>query len=185
MEKSQCEHCNSPDRRGFLKKLAANVLGAIITIVPLTAGLAVWLDPARRKTKAGGQLVRVAALSALPEDGVPRKFTVLASRVDAWNKSPEAAIGAVYLRRIRGEKKPRAFNVVCPHAGCFVDFMESKSNFLCPCHNSTFALDGKINDPKSPSPRGLDELEVEVRNNSEVWVKFQNFRAGVADKIPA
>jgi menaquinol-cytochrome c reductase iron-sulfur subunit len=172
------------DRRGFFKKLATNVLGAIITIVPFAAGLAVWLDPARRKAVAGGQLVRVATLQALPDDGIPRKFSVIASRVDAWNKSPESAIGAVYLWREKGGK-PRAFNVVCPHAGCFVDYVAERSSYLCPCHNSTFALTGSINDPGSPSPRGLDELEVEVRNASEVWVKFQNFRAGVAEKIPA
>ena len=57
--------------------------------------------------------------------------------------------------------------------------------YLCPCHNSTFALDGKISSAGSPSPRGLDELEVEIRNDSEVWVKFQNYRAGVPEKIPA
>ena len=140
------------------------------------------LDPARRKAAPGGQVVRVANLSALPDDGVPRKFAVLASRVDAWNKSPETAIGAVYLRREKGTK-PRAFNVVCPHAGCFVDYMPARDSYLCPCHNSTFALDGKINDPKSPAPRGLDELEVEVRNESELWVKFQNYRSGVSDRI--
>jgi menaquinol-cytochrome c reductase iron-sulfur subunit len=184
MENKPCEHCESTDRRGFLKKLAANLLGAVITIVPFAAGLAVWFDPVRRKSSSGGKLVRVASLSALPEDGMPRKFQVIASRVDAWNKSPEMAVGAVYLRRVKGEK-PRAFNVVCPHAGCFVDYLEDKSSYRCPCHNSTFALDGKINDPGSPAPRGLDELSVEIRNQSEVWVKFQNFRAGVAEKIPA
>ena len=184
MENSQCEHCPGSDRRGFIKKAACHVLGAIITLIPFGAGLAVWIDPARRKAAAGGQVVRVASLSALPDDGVPRKFAVLASRVDAWNTSPETAIGAVYLRREKGAP-PRAFNVVCPHAGCFVDYLAARDSFLCPCHNSTFALDGKINDPKSPSPRGLDELEVEVRNGSEVWVKFQNFRAGVSERIPA
>ena len=172
------------DRRGFFKKLAANIIGGIITLFPFAAGLAVWLDPARRQSVAGGQLVRVATLTALPDDGVPRKFSVIASRVDAWNKSPEVAIGAVYLRREKGVK-PRAFNVVCPHAGCFVDYVAERSSYLCPCHNSTFALGGQINDPGSPSPRGLDELEVEVRGGSEVWVRFQNFRAGVAEKIPA
>jgi menaquinol-cytochrome c reductase iron-sulfur subunit len=183
MVKPHCQSCSGPDRRGFLKKAAASVIGAVITVVPFAAGLAVWLDPLRRKGGAG-QLVRVASLSALPEDGIPRKFAVLASRVDAWNKSPESAIGAVYLRREKGAM-PRAFNVVCPHAGCFVDYMASKDSYLCPCHNSTFALDGKINDPKSPSPRGLDELEVEVRENGDILVKFQNFRAGVSEKIPA
>ena len=184
MEGTKPARCDCPDRRGFFKKLAANVISTVITLVPLAAGLGVLFDPARRKTKAGGQLVRIASLTALPDDGLPRKFNVVASRVDAWNRSPETVIGAVYLRREKGEK-PRAFNVVCPHAGCFVDYMESKQSYLCPCHNSTFALNGKINDPKSPSPRGLDELEVEVRNDSEVWVKFQNYRAGVAQKIPA
>ncbi len=174
--------CN--DRRGFLKKLASVIMGAIVTLVPAAAGLAVWLDPVRRKTDTGGQLVRVATLSALPDDGVPRKFAVVASRVDAWNRSPEMGIGAVYLRREKGEK-PRAFNVVCPHAGCFVDYVQEKSSYLCPCHNSTFALNGKVNDPSSPSLRSLDELEVEIRHSSEIWVKFLNFRSGVAEKIPA
>ena len=184
MENVETDQCCCPDRRGFLKKLAINVLGAIITLVPFAAGLAVWFDPVRRKTKTGGQLVRVGTLSALPEDGVPRKFSVLASRVDAWNRSPETAVGAVYLRREKGAK-PRAFNVVCPHAGCFVDYNDTRASYLCPCHNSTFALDGKINDSKSPSPRGLDELEIEIRNESEIWVKFQNYRAGVSKKVPA
>ena len=184
MENAEPHQCCCSDRRSFLKKLASGVIGAVITLIPAAAGLAVWLDPARRKTNTGGQTVRVASLSALPEDGVPRKFAVLASRVDAWNKSPETAVGAVYLLREKGGK-PRALNVVCPHAGCFVDYLEARRSYLCPCHNSTFALDGKINDPKSPAPRGLDELEVEIRNDSEVWVKFQNYRAGVAEKIPA
>jgi Rieske Fe-S protein len=76
-----------------------------------------------------------------------------------------------------------ALNVVCPHAGCFVDFHADKKGFYCPCHNSLFHMDGKIGDPKSPSPRGLDTLSVEVRDN-EVWVEFQNFRTGTAHKIP-
>jgi menaquinol-cytochrome c reductase iron-sulfur subunit len=183
MENTKPEQVRCPDRRSFFKKLAANVIGAVITLVPLTSGLALWLDPMRRRTKSAGQLVRVANLSALPEDGLPRKFAVIASRVDAWNRSPETVIGAVYLRREK-DGKPRAFNVVCPHAGCFVDYNAGRGAYFCPCHNSTFALDGRINDPKSPSPRGLDELEVEIRDDSEVWVKFQNYRAGISKKIP-
>lgn len=184
MENTKCEPCCGSDRRSFLKKLAANVIGAIITIFPFAAGIAVWLDPMRRKSATGGQPVHVTSLTAVPDDGVPRKFAILASRSDAWNKSPETAIGAVYLRREKGGK-PRAFNVVCPHAGCFVDYSLARGGYFCPCHNSTFALDGKVNDPRSPSPRGLDELEVEVRGDAEVWVKFQNYRAGIAQRIPA
>jgi Rieske Fe-S protein len=65
-----------------------------------------------------------------------------------------------------------------------VDYDLSRKGYHCPCHNSSFGVDGKIADPKSPSPRGLDELEVEIRGESEIWVKFQNFRAGGREKIP-
>ena len=79
----------------------------------------------------------------------------------------------------------RARNVACPHAGCFVEYRSGRNHYFCPCHNSSFGLDGKVQDPKSPSPRALDDLKVEIRNGGEVWVTFQNFRAGVHDKIPA
>lgn len=170
------------DRRTFLKKACATVIGAIVGLFPLAAGLAVFLDPIRRRAK-DSSLVLVGSLSALPPDGTPRKFPVITSHQDAWNKLPHVPIGAVYLRRT-SEKTVQAFNVVCPHAGCFVDYVASRKGFLCPCHNSTFALTGEINDPKSPAARGLDELPVEIRDDTEIWVKFQNFRAGGVKKIP-
>jgi Rieske Fe-S protein len=65
-----------------------------------------------------------------------------------------------------------------------VDFRAQLGHFHCPCHDSSFAPDGKILDPKSPSPRSLDELAVEIRKEAEIWVTFQNYRAGVHEKIP-
>lgn len=158
-------------------------MGALAGLVPLASGLVVFFDPLRRKAQAS-EFVPVASLNALPDDGSPLKFAVKASRTDAWNKTPQTPIGAVYLRR-NGEKVVQALNVVCPHAGCFVDYNPALKGYHCPCHDSTFALSGKISSPSSPAPRGLDELEVEIRNQTEVWVKFQNFRAGQADKTPA
>src|SRR5205085_2581918 len=126
----------------------------------------------------------VTTLDTLPSDGVPKKFSVLAARTDAWNKFPDAPVGAAYLRRT-GPEQVEALNVACPHAGCFVDFKPNTSSFYCPCHNSSFGIDGKIADLKSPSPRAMDVLEVEIRNKNEIWVKFENFRSGHAAKIPA
>lgn len=173
----------APDRRNFLTKAAAVLIGGIITLVPPAAGLFVFLDPLRRKSESGGAVL-VASLAALPENGEPRKFAVLATRVDAWNRTPNVPVGAVYLQRLAAGGV-RAFNVVCPHAGCFVDYRPGKNEYLCPCHNSSFSLDGRVLDPKSPSPRGLDELPVEVRHGGEIWVTFRNFRAGVKEKVPA
>ena len=160
----------------------AAFIGALAGLVPIVTGWLVFLDPLRRKSETG-DAVRVTSLNALPEDGLPRRFAVVASHRDAWNRMPHVPVGAVYLRRT-GEGRVQAFNVICPHAGCFVDFNPSAKAYHCPCHNSSFALDGRIADPKSPSPRGLDELEVEIRNQNEVWVKFRNFRAGEKEKVP-
>jgi menaquinol-cytochrome c reductase iron-sulfur subunit len=171
-----------PDRREFIKKATSVVIGGSLVLTPVAAGLCVFLDPLRRKTEAGASVL-VATLNSLPENGEPRKFSVLATKVDAWNRSPNVPVGAVYLQRLK-DHTVRALNVVCPHAGCFVDYRPANSNYFCPCHNSSFGLDGSVLDPKSPSPRGLDELAVEIRNETEVWVTFQNFRAGVHEKIP-
>ena len=170
------------DRRGFLKQIVAGGIGAVLTLVPLGAGLAVLLDPLWRKSSGAG-MIRVATLDALPADGVPHKFPVLATLVDAWNKFADMPIGAVYLRR-KGDNQVEALNVVCPHAGCFVDFNSARECFLCPCHNSLFNLEGAVADRSSPAPRGMDSLPVEIRDGKEIWVKFQNFEAGRAEKIP-
>jgi menaquinol-cytochrome c reductase iron-sulfur subunit len=171
----------SPGRRDFLKKAWAGFLGTLLGLIPFAAGVAFFSDPLRRKISASG-LIRVTTLEALPNDDMPRKFPVLADRTDAWNKYRQVPIGAVYLQR-SAEGKVKAFNVVCPHAGCFVDFLPERGIYLCPCHNSTFTLAGKVDNPASPAPRGLDTLEVEITGN-EVRVKFQNFQAGRADKVP-
>jgi menaquinol-cytochrome c reductase iron-sulfur subunit len=173
---------SQPDRRNFIAKAASIVIGGIITVVPPLAGLLVALDPLRRKSETSGAVL-VGSLNALPENGEPRKFDVIATRVDAWNRTPNVAIGAVYLQRI-GPAEVRALNTVCPHAGCAVAWRSAQNHYFCPCHNSSFATDGKVLDPKSPSPRALDDLEVEIRNGTEIWVKFQNFRKGVHQKIP-
>jgi menaquinol-cytochrome c reductase iron-sulfur subunit len=169
-------------RRAFFKTSIIAGISALLGLVPFGAGLAFYLDPLRRKSTSNS-LVRVSTLDALPQDGVPRKFAVLSSRADAWNKFQQSPIGAVYLRHTT-DGKIEALNVVCPHAGCFVDYIPAEEHYRCPCHDSTFALTGKINKPSSPAPRGLDSLDVEIRNAKEIWVKFQNFEAGHAEKIP-
>ena len=81
-----------------------------------------------------------------------------------------------------GEHKVKALHTVCPHLGCFIDYRAGKNDFYCPCHNSNFKLNGDI--LSGVSPRAMDPLEIEVRNTSEVWVKFQNFQPGHDHPVP-
>ena len=178
-------------RRSFLTKFLAIVIGGVVSLVPFVSGLAVFLDPLRSKTKPNGGegdgpegFIRVANLDGLLV-GKPRRFTVMDDRVDAWNLFPKEPVGAVYLVRSETDSVT-ALNVECPHAGCAVDFSPDREIYQCPCHNSSFHVDGRIFDENSPSARALDSLDVhpEKLKEGEVWVKFQSFRSGTAEKIP-
>lgn len=101
----------------------------------------------------------------------------------------------------------QAFQSSCPHAGCSVLVGKTTppesliSNppshlaenvktlrpdtpqdlFYCPCHSAYFTLDGKrLNDA---CQRDLDSLEVRVENGI-VFVKYENFLAGIIEKRP-
>jgi Rieske Fe-S protein len=182
MERSSNPAATERPRRGFLTACAAALGGLGALLLPAGAGVWTFLEPWRRRSGAASA-IRVARLDALPADGTPRRFPVIANRVNAWNLVPAASIGAVFLSRT-GDQTVRALNVICPHAGCFVDYLGDRGAFHCPCHESSFGLDGSVKDPSSPSPRPLDSLEVEIRNGGEVWVKFQNFQPGHKDKRP-
>lgn len=171
-----------PERRRFLTKLLAMVFGSVAGLVPAGIGLRTFASPLVMPAKKIGA-VHVTNLDMLPDDGVPRKFSVVADRQDAFMVYSHIPVGAVYLRRGK-DQTVTALNVACPHAGCFVDFLPANARFFCPCHRSSFELDGSIHDPSSPSPRAMDTMEVQVRNGSEVWVKFQNFEAGQKEKVP-
>jgi Rieske Fe-S protein len=157
------------------------VLGAAAYATPLVVGIVSFLNPLRQKG-AAGEAIRLASLEGLPEGGPPVKVPVIMDRTDAWNRFPRQPVGAVFLRRI-GASEIVALQVVCPHAGCFVDYDETKKHFFCPCHKATFDLDGKRLEASSESPRDLDTLDWEVRG-SEVWVTFQRFQPGSTTKTP-
>lgn len=179
---------DGPDarRREFLKKVLAISAGTVAIGVPVAAGVRVFLDPLTRKGEGdGGTVVNVAPLDAVPPDGVPRRFQVVADKTDAWNHYLNVPIGAVYL--VRHADRPQevtAFNVVCPHAGCAVE-ARADGTFACPCHRSTFRADGSLV-PGSVSPRGLDQLKVDPAAvaKGDIKIRFQNFMAGTAERIP-
>lgn len=170
----------SAPRRGFLAGIGAVAAAGLALLAPLWSGVRVALDPLARSS-GEADLIPVAKLAAIPDDGIPHKFRVVTDRVDAWNTHRQLPVGAVYLRR--SGDSVEALNVVCPHAGCFVNVAADRSRFVCPCHKSSFDLSGAVNDPASPSPRDMDTLDVEIRGD-DVWVRFQNFLPGRAEKEP-
>lgn len=172
-------------RRGFVTRGLAVILGGILGLVPLLAGLRVLLHPLGKKS---GEVpfLGVATLDALPADGVPRLFRVIAEiKEDAWNRYLNVPVGAVYLRRMAGSAGEIdtivAFNTTCPHLGCFVS-ARADASYYCPCHKSEFNVDGSRG-AVCVAPRGLDRLETRVVEN-EIQVQFQNFHTGEKERVP-
>ncbi|MSU40819.1 MAG: Rieske (2Fe-2S) protein [Pedosphaera sp.] len=172
------------DRREFIK-CASCVIGGAIGLVPMAAGVYVAMDPLRHSgdgtAKTNDGFMRLATLEDLPLGGAPMKYSIVADKADKWSRYKDMPIGAVYLQRTT-EKQVVAFNTVCPHLGCFVDYRKEEKDFFCPCHNSNFSQTGALK--TGVSPRGMDSLEVELRNDREVWVKFQHFKANTTEKTP-
>ncbi len=183
---------SSDGRRDFLMKAGSVCAGCALAGVPVAAGLRVVTHPVTKGLEgaAGGAeapYIPVTSLDSLPEDGSPQKFTVRADRADAWSRFPDQVIGAVFLRRLpdeEGEPRVQAFNVVCPHLGCAIDFRDENRDYFCPCHNSAFALDDGAQEAGSPSARGMDALNVRLEAGGEIAVQFQNFVMGIREKRP-
>jgi len=170
---------NSHNRRGFLAT-CAGIISALVGIVPVTLGGLFFFGPAFKKKNGRSDYIDLnVTVADLPDDGEPLFVPVVADKVDAWNRIPNQQIGSIFLRKDGNEIV--AFNTVCPHLGCSVKFRAAEQDFYCPCHTSTFQLDGeKVNEIP---PRGMDRLEVKV-DSGEIKVKYVNFRAGTHEKIP-
>jgi Rieske Fe-S protein len=80
----------------------------------------------------------------------------------------------------RREGGVEVFSSICPHLGCSVDFRAAQRDFFCPCHTSTFDLQGRrLN--RIP-PRNMDALEVRVEQD-RIWIRYQRFRGGIPEKV--
>jgi menaquinol-cytochrome c reductase iron-sulfur subunit len=163
-----------------MKSAACVAIGTACVVVPVAAGITVLLGPLS-KPAPDGSWVHLTKLSLLVTGGVPRLFQVFVERTDAWTRHQRSAVGSVYLERI-GDREVRAFNASCPHLGCAVNWNADINKYFCPCHDSAFTKDGTIIQP-SPAARAMDTLLVEIRGEDEVWVRFQDFKAGTSEKV--
>jgi len=60
----------------------------------------------------------------------------------------------------------QAFNAVCTHLDCTVQYKSDTSQIWCACHNGTYDLGGNV--VSGPPPRPLERLVVNQRGNDVV-----------------
>ncbi|HAL55359.1 MAG TPA: hypothetical protein DCP63_02485 [Bacteroidetes bacterium] len=140
------------DRRKFLRRLAA-ITTFSATAVLVQAGCASGLNTYRRQLTEGALVIAVS-------DHV--ELDIVGGAIEIEVPSPEVHI--ILVRT--SESSFAALSPTCTHLGCAV--RKEPSFFRCPCHGSTYALDGSV--VRGPARKSLEAFHVETSRN-EIKIK--------------
>jgi Rieske Fe-S protein len=136
------------NRRDFVK-LATAFVGTVITAVIGLPAIAYLIDPAL-KAAAKEAWISLGPLDHF-EIGMPTLVTFTRSRVNGWEKTVNS-YGVFVIRK--SETEVEVLSSKCTHLGCRVNWKEAQQAYVCPCHDATFDIDGKV--LGGPPPRPLD-----------------------------
>ncbi|MEW5974194.1 MAG: ubiquinol-cytochrome c reductase iron-sulfur subunit [Acidobacteriota bacterium] len=143
-------------RREFLLSIILGVWALMGLLLLIPASVYLFWPPRARKRSDWAE---VGSLTQMPI-GVPEQVVYRRNRADGWKVTSEKTSAWVVRT---SDRDAIAFAPQCPHLGCAYHWDSSNKEFLCPCHASTFSLEGDV--LSGPSPRGLDRLAVKVQGD--------------------
>jgi menaquinol-cytochrome c reductase iron-sulfur subunit len=127
---------------------------AVIAAALGLPALVYLLSPPKARKEAEWTLVGDIARLA---PNAPLEMVFRRNRVDGWKIVSEK--GTAWVLK-HADNSVTAFGPQCTHLGCAYHWEESRNEFLCPCHNSLFSMDGKV--LSGPAPRPLDRYETKI-----------------------
>ncbi|MGA2589085.1 MAG: ubiquinol-cytochrome c reductase iron-sulfur subunit [Bryobacteraceae bacterium] len=142
-------------RRGFYVSLIYGLWSIIATALSVPAAIYLLFPPKLRKAP---EWVEAGDVSQL-EPRVPVEMVFRQNRVDGWKILSEKTTTWVVKF---SDSDVVAFGPQCTHLGCAYHWDDNRAQFLCPCHNSIFAIDGAV--VSGPAPRPLDRYDAKVEN---------------------
>lgn len=168
----QLKASNQPTRRRFLGWWLGTLL--VATVATVVGPVVVYLFPPRDPNRVR-EKIRVALTTQLTDlkEGMASRFdappgTAFVMADGGENNAAGNATFGGFLTRDGG--RLRAFAITCPHLGCSYAFDDGKKHFVCPCHGSEFALDGRVLHGPATAPlshltwqpgSGTTEIEVD------------------------
>jgi menaquinol-cytochrome c reductase iron-sulfur subunit len=141
-------------RRNFYVGAIYGIWAVISAALGLPAIIYLFLPP---KARQESNFVEIGDVTKLATNS-PVEMVFRRNRVDGWKISSEKSTAWVVKQP---DNQVVAFGPQCTHLGCAYHWEDSKNEFLCPCHSSLFALDGKV--VSGPAPRPLDRFETKVQ----------------------
>ena len=148
------------NRRGFVVAVVYGLGSIMAAALGLPALLYLFLPPRVRKET---DWVDAGNLSRL-DLKQPTEVTFRRNSVDGW-KVTSVKENAWVVRT--SENEVVAFSPWCTHLGCAYHWEDRKQQFVCPCHNSAFDLNGNV--VTGPAPRPLDRFPVKLEAR-EIWL---------------
>jgi Rieske Fe-S protein len=141
-------------RKDFVT-FASGILGTIMGAVVGLPAISYLLSPAL-KNKATDAWIQLGPLENYPV-GVPTPFSFTRSKINGWEKTVNSY--GVYVWRL-DESKVTVISNVCTHLSCRVTWHDDLQEYICPCHDGHFAIDGEVT--AGPAPRALDRYETKI-----------------------
>ena len=145
----------APARRSVLVGAIYALWGAIAAALGVPAFVYLFFPPRRIKADPWVEAGDVSTLAG----NRPVEMVFRHNRTDGWKVVSEKAAAWV-VRAPDG--RVTAFGPHCTHLGCAYHWDDAQSEFVCPCHNSLFGLDGRV--ISGPAPRPLDRYETKIEN---------------------
>lgn len=133
------------DRRTFLDAVLA--VGFVSTAAAIAYPVSRFLVPPASGEPATSSVVACKAAELKLNSGLIFRF----------GEKPGIAV-----RTPEGDV--RAFNAVCTHLECTVQYKSDTSQIWCACHNGLYDLSGNV--VSGPPPRALEKFVVNVRGDA-------------------
>ena len=152
---SHSEVTGDGTRRGFYLTFIYGLWSLIGAAMSIPALIYLLLPP---KVRREAEWIDVGDVTRL-QPKTPTEMVFRNNRIDGWKLTSEKQ--TAWVVRF-SDQNIVAFGPQCTHLGCAYHWDERKSEFLCPCHSSVFAIDGKV--ISGPAPRPLDRYEARVEN---------------------
>lgn len=104
---------------------------------------------------------REATVSGATEIVAPYRVHELRPDSDGRAPAPFDFGGTPCLLFKKADNEVKAFNAICTHTDCTVEYRAAKGDIFCACHNGVYNLDGQ--NVSGPPPRPLEEYNVALR----------------------
>ena len=135
------------------------LIGGLIGTIMGVPVIGYLLAPALREEESS-DVINLGLLENYPI-GIPTPFSITQTKINGWERTAKG-IGMYVVRKEDGSV--RVFSDICTHLGCLVTWHPETKDYISPCHDGHFDIDGFVT--KGPPPRPLDEFETKIEDGN-------------------